>query len=177
MLRSFPLNPQPTARHTREILVHIGHELAALGARIEYSVVGGLKFRMPPIWRRHRRDKFLAISSGRVTIGADSGEPWRVRYDVKFPVVTWVALALMAGVLVAGFHRWSGARVFNILVLVWAAAYLIPTVAADQAFRWWLNVACRETPRTDPPYRREDNSREGNSREGNSPSREGTSPA
>jgi hypothetical protein len=158
VLRSLSLEPQPSARHTREILVHIGHELAALGARIEYSVVGGLRFRMPPIWRRHRRDIFLAISSGRVTIGADSGEPWRVRYDVRFTVVTWVAFVLMAGVIAAGFHRWSGSRVFNILVLVWGVAYVIPTIAADRAFRWWLALTCREAPRTDPPHRREGNS-------------------
>jgi hypothetical protein len=153
MLRSLPLTPQPTARNTREILVHIGHELAALGAKIEYSVVGGLRFRMPPIWVRPRRDKFLAISSGRVTIGADSGEPWRVRYDVRFTLITWLALALSAIVLVAGFHRWPGSHVFNALVLVWAAVYLVPTIAADRAFRWWLALTCREAPRTDPPNR------------------------
>lgn len=155
MLRSLPLNPQPSARHTREILVHIGHELASLGARIEYSIVGGLRFRMPPIWRRHRRDMFLAISSGRVTIGADSGEPWRLRYDVRFTVVTWVAVALMAGVIATGFHHWSGGRVFNSLVLVWLAAYVLPTIVADRAFRHWLIVASREAPRTDPPHRYE----------------------
>jgi hypothetical protein len=153
VLRSLPLVPQPTARNTREILVHIGHELAALGARIEYSVVGGLRFHMPPIWRRRRRDIFLAISSGRVTIGADSGEPWRVRYDVRFTLVSWLALVLMAGVVFAGFHRWTGTRVFNVLVLVWGAAYVVPTIAADRAFRWWLAATCRAAPRTDPPSR------------------------
>ena len=153
MLRSLPLEPQPSARNTREILVHIGHELAAIGAHIEYSVVGGLRFQMPPMWRRHRRDVFLAISSGRVTIGADSGEPWRVRYDVRFTVVSWLAFGLMAGVVVAGFHRWQGTRVFDVLLLVWCVTYLIPTIAADRAFRRWLAATCREAPRTEPPGR------------------------
>ena len=147
--------PQPSARNTREILVHIGHELAALGARIEYSVVGGLRFRMPPLWERRRRDVLLAVSSGRVTIGADSGEPWRVRYDVRFTLVSWVSVACMAAVILAGFHRWPGARVFDLLVLVWAVTYLVPTVAADRAFRGWLATTCREAPRTDPPNRAE----------------------
>jgi hypothetical protein len=61
----------------------------------------------------------------------------------------------MAGVVLAGFHRWTGTRVFNVLVLVWGAAYLVPTIAADRAFRWWLAVTCREAPRTDPPSRAE----------------------
>jgi hypothetical protein len=153
MLRSLPLVPQPTARHTREILVHIGHELAAHDARIEYTVVGGLKFRMPPIWRRRRSDVFWPISWGRVTIGADSGEPWRVRYDVRFTLVSWIAVVLMGGVLVAGLHQWPASRLFNMLVLVWGATYLVPTIAADHAFRRWLTATCRDAPRTDPPGR------------------------
>jgi len=151
MLRSLALEPQPTARQTREILVHIGHELAARGARVDYRVVGGLGFRMPAPWRSTLTHRFLAISAGVVTIGADSGDPWRVRYELRHTLIGWAAVVLMACVLAIGVHRWSGARLFNILVLVWAIAYVLPIAAADVVFRRWLDETCREAPRTMPP--------------------------
>lgn len=150
MLRSLPLDPQPTARQTREILVHIGHELAALGARVDYSVIGGLRFRMPPPWRNRSADSFLAISSGRVMIGADSGEPWRVRYELKFTLLAWLVLAVVAALLAVGL-RWQRGHLADTLLLIWCIGYLVPIAAADRLFRRWLAETCHSAPRTNPP--------------------------
>jgi hypothetical protein len=150
VLRSLPLEPQPTARQTLEILVHIGHELAALGARVDYSVIGGLRFRMPPPWHGRRRDAFLAISSGRVMIGADSGGPWRVRYELRFTLVAWIILAIVAGLFAVGL-RWQRGHLADALLAIWCVGYLLPVAAGDHLFRRWLADMCREAPRTNPP--------------------------
>jgi hypothetical protein len=150
VLRSLPLEPQPTARQTLEILVHVGHELAALGARVDYKVIGGLRFRMPPPWRSRRGDAFLVISSGRVMIGADSGEPWRVRYQLQFTLLSWIVLAVVAGLLAVGL-RWQSFHLAETLIAIWCVGYLIPVAAADRLFRRWLAEKCREAPRTNPP--------------------------
>jgi hypothetical protein len=147
VIRSFPLDPQPTARQTREILFHIGHELSAIGAHVDHSLIGGFRFRMPPFWKMRRLRFLLPVSSGRVTIGADSGEPWRVRYELKFTALLTLVIALSALLIVLGLH-WTHGRLLDVLIGLWAIIYAIPYAAADAQFRRWLVATCAAAPVT-----------------------------
>ena len=149
MIRSLPLEPQPTARQTREILFHVGHELAALGARVDHSLIGGFRFRMPPAWALAKNSPkfFMAISSGRVTIGANAGDPWQVRYELKF---TGLLLLVTAVSVLLLFYRIPGRLLYSQLAL-WGVAYAAPYLLADGYFRRWLARACAEAPVTRGP--------------------------
>lgn len=134
MIRTLPLNPQPTARETREILFRLGHELTTLGARVEHDIVGGFRFRMPLAWRTRAHGFLHAVSSGRVTIGAGSGEPWRVRYELRFSLL-WLVTVLLTALLVrVGFH-WPRTSLLNLIGLLWLVVYGVPYARASREFR------------------------------------------
>ena len=144
MMGSWPLTPQPTARETREIIFRLGHELTVRGARVRHNVIGGFRFSMPLFRRAHGMGALRAMTSGRVTIGADSGEPWRVRYDLRFSLLTMVAIVLSAGLVAVGLS-WPRGRLFNVLVVVWIASYGIPCARAMRTFRNLVRTASRPT--------------------------------
>jgi hypothetical protein len=142
MIGSWPMSPQPTARETREIIFRLGHELAARGAHVRHDVIGGFRFRMPLLHRGASAGPLSAILSGRVTIGAGLGEPWRVRYDLRFTLLTIIALALSIGLVGVGFH-WPRMRLLDVLGLVWVVAYGIPCARAMRTFRKLVTEAAR----------------------------------
>jgi hypothetical protein len=150
MIRSLPLDPQPTARQTREILFHVGHELAALGARVDHSLIGGFRFRMPPAWELAKGSPkfFMAISSGRVTIGANAGEPWRVRYELKFTGLLLLVTSLSLALILLGIPAWARLRLLDSQLALWSIAYALPYLLADAYFRRWLKNACAAAPVT-----------------------------
>lgn len=148
MVRSLPLDPQPTARQTREILFHVGHELSAIGARVDHSVIGGFAFWMPPPWRLAAGGVSSAISSGRVTIGANAGEPWRVRYELRFTALLGLVLTLSALLILIGLDRWPHGRLINAQIALWSVAYVLPYFGADYTFRRWLDRTCAAAPVT-----------------------------
>ena len=150
MIRSLPLEPQPTARQTREILFHVGHELAALGARVDHSLIGGFRFRMPPAWSLKKGGPkfFMAISSGRVTIGANAGEPWQVRYELKFTGLLLLVTALSLMLILLGVPAWARGRLLDSQLALWTVAYALPYLLADAYFRRWLRHACAAAPVT-----------------------------
>jgi hypothetical protein len=75
-----------------------------------------------------------AVSSGRTTIGAAGGAPWRVRYELKFTALQWTATALTAVVAIVG---WQSGRfnTFYGIAAVWLLFYVLPYVAATLRFR------------------------------------------
>ena len=150
MIRSLPLEPQPTARQTREILFHVGHELAALGARVDHSLIGGFRFRMPPAWGLAKGSPkfFMFISSGRVTIGANAGDPWRVRYELKFTGLLLLVTALSLMLILLGVPAWARVRLLDSQIALWIIAYALPYLLADSYFRRWLKLACTAAPVT-----------------------------
>lgn len=145
MIGSWPLAPQPTARETREIVFRLGHELTARGARVRHDVIGGFRFSMPLVRRSHGLGALRAMTLGRVTIGAGSGEPWRVRYDLRFSLLTFIALLLSAGLVTVGYH-WQRAELVNALILLWVIAYGIPCARAMRMFRQLVRSAASREP-------------------------------
>ena len=147
MMGSWPLSPQPTARETREIIYRLGHALSARGAHVRHDVIGGFRFRMPPFPRRHGPGLGIlrVMSWGRVTIGAGAGDPWRVRYDLRFPILTSLTVILCVGLVIVGY-QWPRAELVNLLGLIWVAAYGIPCWRAMRTFRGLVSAAAREEP-------------------------------
>jgi hypothetical protein len=143
MIGSWPLSPQPTARETREIIFRLGHELTARGARVRHDVIGGFRFSMPFFRAGRGLGALRAMTSGRVTIGAGSGEPWRVRFDLRFSLLTLLAFVLSGAVVAAGYH-WPRARLFDALVVIWIVAYGIPCARAMRMFRELVRAASGE---------------------------------
>jgi hypothetical protein len=155
VIRSLPLEPQPTARQTREILFHVGHELAALGARVDHSLIGGFRFRMPPAWALAPTAPrfFMAITAGRVTIGANAGDPWQVRYELKFTGMLFLVTSLSVLLILIGIPGWPRGRLLDSELALWAVAYVTPYLIADLHFRRWLRRTCAAAPVTKPPAR------------------------
>jgi hypothetical protein len=144
MLGSLTLSPQPTARETREIIFRLGHELAARGTHVRHDVIGGFRFRMPMPWRGGRLGALHAISSGRVTIGAGSGDPWRVRYELKFTALAVATLVLCLLLIKLGFH-WPRARLVEVLAVTWLAVFGIPCARAQRVFREMVRAVQQPT--------------------------------
>jgi hypothetical protein len=137
-----PLVPQPTARETREIVFRLGHELSARGARVRHDVIGGFRFRMPVPWGGRGLGPLLAVWSGEVTIGAVSGDPWRVRYDLRFSVPTVVTLVLCTVLVRYGFQgHWPRTRLLDLLLITWLVTYGIPCLLAMRMFRQMVTEA------------------------------------
>lgn len=134
MLGSVTLSPQPTALETREIIFRLGHELASRGTHVHHDVIGGFRFRMPAPWRGSRLGPLRALSSGQVTIGAGSGDPWRARYDLRFTALSLVALVVCAALIKWGFH-WPRTRLLATLGVAWLVVFGIPCARAQRAFR------------------------------------------
>jgi hypothetical protein len=144
MLGSLPLSPQPTARETREIAFRLGHELAARGATVRHDVVGGFRFRMGAPWSSAQAGALRAIWSGEVTIGAVSGDPWRVRYDLRFSIPTLLTFALCVAILRYGIQwHWPRTRLIDLLLITWIAVYGIPCLLAMRMFRRLVGKATR----------------------------------
>jgi hypothetical protein len=144
MLGSLPLSPQPTARETREIAFRLGHELAARGANVRHDVIGGFRFRMGAPWRSARAGALRAIWSGEVTIGAVSGDPWRIRYDLRFSIPTVLTFALCVAILRYGIHwHWPRTRLIDLLLVTWIAVYGVPCLLAMRMFRRLVGQAAR----------------------------------
>jgi len=136
VLGSLPLSPQPTARETRDIVFRVGHELAARGARVHHDVPGGFRFRMPIPWAGARLGPLRAIWSGEVTIGAASGDPWRVRYDLHFSLPTVVMLILCIAIIRYGIHgHWPRTQLIDLVLITWILTYGIPCLLAMRLFR------------------------------------------
>jgi hypothetical protein len=155
VIRSITLEPQPTARQTREILFHVGHELAALGARVDHSLIGGFRFRMPPSWSLARGAPrfFMALSAGRVTIGANAGEPWQVRYELKFTGLLFLVISVSVLLILIGIPGWPRGRLLDSQIALWTIAYVMPYFVADLHFRRWLRRTCADAPVTKLPAR------------------------
>jgi hypothetical protein len=83
------------------------------------------------------------MSSGRVTIGAGAGDPWRVRYDLRFPLLTTLTLALSVGLVMIGY-RWPRAQLVNLLGLTWVIVYGVPCSRAMRTFRALVSAASRK---------------------------------
>jgi hypothetical protein len=143
---SWSLSPQPTARETREIIFRLGHALTARGALVRHDIVGGFRFRLPLPWNGRGLGALRAIFSGRVTIGAGAGEPWRARYELRFTLLTLATLLLSVALVKIGFH-WPRTRLLGLLGVLWAMAYGIPCVSAMREFRQLVTEAARESVR------------------------------
>src|SRR5262249_6007772 len=124
------------------------------GARVDHSLIGGFRFRMPPLWGLAKGTPkfFMAISSGQVTIGANAGDPWQVRYELKFTGLVLFVIPLSLGLIVPG-PRWARGRILDTQLGLWTIAYAIPYLLADSYFRRWLKNTCAAAPVTRTPTR------------------------
>ncbi|HUF64515.1 MAG TPA: hypothetical protein VMM17_00920 [Gemmatimonadaceae bacterium] len=134
MIRSIPLDVTPTAREAQGILMHLEEELRALGAEVQRTPYGAVHFRLPSPWRARHLGVLHVITSGRATIGAAAGAPWRMRYELKFTGLQWSAVALSALTVLAGL-RVGGFVIFYAVLAVWMVFYIVPYAAATIAFR------------------------------------------
>jgi hypothetical protein len=85
------------------------------------------------------------MSWGRVTIGAGAGDPWRVRYDLRFPILTSLTAILCVGLVVIGYG-WPRGALIILLGLFWLLVYGIPSWRAMRMFRGLVSAAEREEP-------------------------------
>jgi hypothetical protein len=134
VIRSVELGVTPTAREAQAILARIEEELRAQGAAVQRSPYGAVYFRLPAPWRARHLGALHIASSGRATIGAAVGSPWRVRYQLNFRGLSLFAVALSL-IMLAFALRTGGFVAFWGLVAVWVGAYAIPSLAATVAFR------------------------------------------
>ena len=142
MIRSIPLDVTPTAREAQAILGHLEEELRGLGAMIQRTPYGAVHFRLPPPWRARHLGILHFVTSGRATIGAAAGAPWRVRYELKFTGLQWTAtvLSLLTAAIGLQFGRFI---IFYALAAVWMVFYVLPYVAATLTFRRLIKTRIR----------------------------------
>jgi hypothetical protein len=95
---------------------------------------------MPLLRRGASPGPLHAIMWGRVTIGAGLGEPWRVRYELQFTLLSIITLILSIALVRVGFH-WPRVRLFELLGVVWILAYGIPCARAMRTFRKLVEAA------------------------------------
>lgn len=134
MIRSIALDVAPTARDVQNILIHLEEELRALGARVERTPYGAIRFRLPAPWRAPHLGMLHAASSGRATVGAAAGEPWRVRYELKFPILQWATIFMSVVVVVLGIRTGRFIALYA-LAAVWLICFALPYAAATLRFR------------------------------------------
>jgi hypothetical protein len=146
VIRSIPLDVSPTAREAQTILSHVEDELRSLGASVQQSQYGAIHFKLPRPWRARHLGILHVVSSGRATIGAAGGAPWRVRYELKFTMLQWLATALSTIVVVVGFQTGRFITFYG-LVAVWLVCYVLPYVAATVRFRNLVRARVQEVVR------------------------------
>ena len=135
-MRSLPLRREPSVRQIETILRRIEEELTSRGARIDRAgTTGGLRFRMPWPWQAPRLGVLLFISSGRATVSAGSGGPWKVRYELDFSVLLGVAITLSVALIAIGLSWPDRSQLLNALLVVWVVIYGIPYLFATTRFR------------------------------------------
>lgn len=134
MIRSIPLDITPTAREAQGILMHLEAELRALGAEVQRTPYGAVHFRLPSPWRARHLGILHVITSGRATIGAAAGSPWRMRYELKFTGLQWSVVALSALTILLGLQVNRFVILYAVLA-VWLAFYVLPYAVATIAFR------------------------------------------
>lgn len=93
----------------------------------------GLRFRMPPLWRREGSSALMTVTSGRVKVSAGAGERWQVRYDLDFTILRVLAALLTAVVVIAGFG-WPRLFLGQVLAGIWGLLYLAPKIFANRRF-------------------------------------------
>jgi hypothetical protein len=134
VIRSIPLDITPTAREAQAILMHLEEELRALGAEVQRTPYGAVHFRLPSPWRARHLGILHVITSGRATIGAAAGAPWRMRYELKFTGLQWSAVALSVFTVLVGLQV-GRFVIFYALLAVWIVFYVLPYTVATIAFR------------------------------------------
>jgi hypothetical protein len=134
VIRSIPLDVTPTAREAQGILMHLEEELRALGAEVQRTPYGAVHFRLPSPWRARHLGILHVITSGRATIGAAAGAPWRMRYELKFTGLQWSVVALSALTVLIGLQV-GRFVIFYAVLAVWTIFYVLPYAAATIAFR------------------------------------------
>lgn len=150
MIRSIDLGVTPTAREAQAILARIEDELRLQGAAVERSPYGAIHFRLPPPWRARQLGALHVASSGRATIGAAVGSPWRVRYELNFRGLQIFAVSLSLVVVLAGL-RTGRFLSFWALLAVWLVFYFLPYAWATAAFRRLVKARIQAGP---PPSER-----------------------
>ena len=135
-MRSVPLRREPSVRQIETILRRIDDELSSRGATVtRVGTTGGLRFRMPWPWRAPRLGVLLFISSGRATVSAGSGGPWKVRYGLDFSVLLGFSITLSVVLIAVGLSWPDRTQLLNALLIVWVFIYGVPYVLATTRFR------------------------------------------
>jgi ABC-type Na+ efflux pump permease subunit len=143
VIRSIPLGVTPTAREAQTILGHLEGELRTLGAHVERTPYGAIRFRFPGLLKARHLGLLNVVSTGRATMGAAAGEPWRLRYELKFTSLYWITIFLSIAAIAIGIR--SGRFViFYTLVGVWTVAFFLPYLAASLRFRSLVERLVRE---------------------------------
>jgi uncharacterized membrane protein YbhN (UPF0104 family) len=101
---------------------------------VQRSPYGAVYFRLPAPWRARHLGALHIASSGRATIGAAVGSPWRLRYQLNFRGLQLFATALSLIVVLTALNIGQTVA-FWALVGVWVVFYALPYAAATAAFR------------------------------------------
>lgn len=137
---SVRLPKEPTVLQAVPILDRVANALERRHAIVERGPNAEVRFRVPPIWRAGLL-QLHPITRGRVWLGAGWGEPWRIRYELRYTRIK-IAGFLVSAALV--YVSWRGPRTLlvNELLWLWGLIYLY-IFLTRQRFRRLLMVEGR----------------------------------
>ena len=141
-MASLRLRTEPTVHQVDVILARVERELTEGGARVQRGARGELRFRMPPPWRARGAALLRLVSAGEVSVSAGGGEPRRLRYWLRFPLLYTLGALVTAGVVGAGWYG-PRLRLLATVLVLWAVVLLL-RMAASRAVRRVLAGCARE---------------------------------
>ena len=132
-MKSIPLRTEPTVRQADAILSRIEGMLAARGVSPRRRGLE-LRFRVPYPWQAPGLGLLMAVTSGVVKVSAGAGEPWKVRYSLKYKFLRGLAIALTLAAVVVGFSGWPRLTLLNVVIGIWVLCYIGPRWVASRRF-------------------------------------------
>ncbi|HEU4631797.1 MAG TPA: hypothetical protein VFS08_18755 [Gemmatimonadaceae bacterium] len=142
-MASLRLRTEPTVHQVEVILACVERELAQCGARVHRGTHDELRFRMPPPWRASGAALLRLVSAGEVRVSAGWGEPRRLRYWLRFPLLYTLGALVTAAMVGAGWYGGQRLRLLAMVLVLWAGVLLLRVVAA-RAVRRLLARCARE---------------------------------
>ncbi|HEX5830149.1 MAG TPA: hypothetical protein VFY16_04150 [Gemmatimonadaceae bacterium] len=97
------------------ILDRVASALERRHAIVERASNGEVRFRVPPVWRAGLL-QLHPITRGRVWLGAGWGEPWRIRYELRYTRIKIAGLLVSAALV---YVSWTGPRTLLVNELLW----------------------------------------------------------
>jgi hypothetical protein len=150
MRKTIALPRAPSLREANAVLADVERELVASGATVERTGPAGLRFSVPPPWRRQSLGPLAGVSSGTVALSAGGGRPWRVVYTLGFRRLQVFSAGAVALLVAIG---WGWARTALVVAALgcWLLTFGVPWALAARRAHRVVRDAARRVVR--PPSR------------------------